>query len=623
MVLQYQSIYMVKSVYSIKSVYNDNDTRFTIYLRRMASQTHLIVAAIDFGTSYSGWAFSFKHEFETDPKKICTKNCVGPGMMTPKAPTTVLIKPDGMTFHSFGYDAESKYEELSPEEAKQWYYFKRFKMTLHGKKLDRSLSLTDATGKHLPARVVFSLAIRYLREDMLININDRLAGGRMRDEEIFWVLTVPAIWDDGAKQFMREVAVKAGIQDKHLTIALEPEAASIFCRLIPIQKRSEGEMSPFRPGSKYMILDAGGGTVDVTVHKVRSDGKLKELYRATGGGWGGTKVDEAFDQFIADLVGHSVFERFCRECSSDHLVMLREFEVKKRKIVPEHTDGNQDQEGDTTTVYIRLPMSLRDIYEEETGDVFRKAIKQGQHAEEVSLTGEKLMIPVSIMRSFFVSAILSITSHVKDLMKDDKVKAISAILMVGGFSESKMLQDAIRTNCPKVDIVIPPDAGLVVLKGAVVFGHNANIMAQRVCKYTYGVSACVKFDPAKHDQGKKIIRNGKLYCDDIFHQHVEMGQTVTLNEVQSEEDYLPLEEDQEEIGFDIYAATEKFPTYVTDEGCVKLGTVTIKIHDRSVPLKQRNVSVSMTFSGTEIEVSAKDVLTGQSTSVFVDFLETK
>ena len=30
----------------------------------------LLVAAIDFGTTYSGWAFSFKHEYARDPTDI-------------------------------------------------------------------------------------------------------------------------------------------------------------------------------------------------------------------------------------------------------------------------------------------------------------------------------------------------------------------------------------------------------------------------------------------------------------------------------------------------------------------------------------------------------------------------
>lgn len=42
------------------------------------------------------------------------------------------------------------------------------------------------------------------------------------------------------------------------------------------------------PGQRYMVVDCGGGTVDITVHQVMDlDGQhLKELHRATGGPYG-------------------------------------------------------------------------------------------------------------------------------------------------------------------------------------------------------------------------------------------------------------------------------------------------------------------------------------------------
>lgn len=43
-------------------------------------------------------------------------------------------------------------------------------------------------------------------------------------------------------------------------IALEPEAASLFCKYLPIEKLqgSEGGIGAFKPGSRYLVLDAGG-----------------------------------------------------------------------------------------------------------------------------------------------------------------------------------------------------------------------------------------------------------------------------------------------------------------------------------------------------------------------------
>ncbi|XP_060551254.1 heat shock 70 kDa protein 12B-like, partial [Ruditapes philippinarum] len=219
----------------------------------------VLVAAIDFGTTYSGWAFSFKHDFDKDPTKVSAKNWIGDQLVSAKAPTCVLIKPDGETLDSFGYAAETKYAELAVEGThKPWYYFRRFKMMLYDKmRIRRHVMLEDETGKRLPAKTVFSLAIEFLKEDLLENCQKQIADVLTKDY-IKWVLTVPAIWNDGAKQFMREAAEQAGIQGSKLKIALEPETASLYCRYLPVQKGQEdNSLASFEPGTKYIVLDAG------------------------------------------------------------------------------------------------------------------------------------------------------------------------------------------------------------------------------------------------------------------------------------------------------------------------------------------------------------------------------
>ena len=38
-------------------------------------------------------------------------------------------------------------------------------------------------------------------------------------------------------------------------------------------------------GDRYVVVDCGGGTVDLTVHQIRlPEGHLKELYKASGKG---------------------------------------------------------------------------------------------------------------------------------------------------------------------------------------------------------------------------------------------------------------------------------------------------------------------------------------------------
>ena len=106
----------------------------------------MLVAAIDFGTTYCGYAFSFKHDYALDPTKISTnQNWVAGSMqlVSLKAPTVVLFD-EKKNFHSFGYEAENVYSELALDnEHHKWYFFKRFKMILHGAKVHAILVYLD------------------------------------------------------------------------------------------------------------------------------------------------------------------------------------------------------------------------------------------------------------------------------------------------------------------------------------------------------------------------------------------------------------------------------------------------------------------------------------------------
>lgn len=65
-----------------------------------------------------------------------------------------------------------------------------------------------ANGKSMNALKVFTAALHYLKEDALKTISVHTSGIQYVASDFTWVLTVPAIWDVSAKQFMREAATE-------------------------------------------------------------------------------------------------------------------------------------------------------------------------------------------------------------------------------------------------------------------------------------------------------------------------------------------------------------------------------------------------------------------------------
>ncbi|XP_053400259.1 heat shock 70 kDa protein 12A-like isoform X2 [Mercenaria mercenaria] len=363
------------------------------------------------------------------------------------------------------------------------------------KGLNREMTLVDEMGKLFPAIDVFAMSIEYLVNDMMLIVEQRVTA-QLRPEEIHWVIAVPAIWSDPAKQLMKEVASKAGIKKEQLTIALEPEAASMYCRHVPVDTAVDADdvtIAQFPEGTKYMILDAGGGTIDITVHEVQDENTLREVVAANGGGWGGIMVDKAFEDFLKELAGKDVFEQFKVQETEDWLCLQREFEVKKREI----------RINSARRILMHLPASFVELCEKERKLCFTDIIALTRYAELVEIKRDKIKISKIVFFYLFGDPTEKTVMYVKRILNYNETKDIKAILMVGGFSESPLLQHAVKEAFPEEKVLIPSNPSSTVLRGALMFGHNPECITERILKYTYGVNTTMPFKAWRHPIEKK------------------------------------------------------------------------------------------------------------------------
>ncbi|XP_076117897.1 heat shock 70 kDa protein 12A-like [Mytilus galloprovincialis] len=578
-----------------------------------SKKSKILVAAIDFGTTFSGYAFSFKTDYENDPMKISVNQQWTAGsrsLISLKAPTVVLLDKSKQ-FLAFGYDAEDKYSEFALDEVHHnFYYFRRFKMLLHETKhLTRKTMIKDDDGKEMPALEIFSMVIKYLKGHLLETLETRGTG--LDNNDIHWVLTVPAIWTEPAKQFMREAAEKAGISGEQLSICLEPEAASLYCQHLPIEKLKDkdgigSEFTASGRGAKYMVLDLGGGTADITCHQKDAEGSLRELQKPSGGSWGGTRVDEAFNQLLIKIVGAHHFRTFQEKNKADALDIYREMETKKRNIT-------NDTEGKVT---LKVPVSLIQSFEKETGEEIKEVIKQMAYAGKMTWVGDKLRMDANLFRALFNDPKTNLVNHVKSLMTKGPLRDVSTILMVGGFSESPIMQSAIKDAFPGKKVVVPDEAGLAVLKGAVMYGHQPQTISVRISRYTYGINISPPFKSGEHSPERRVSIEGTDRVKDVFKKYIEADQTLKVGEAVSGR-HVTIKKRQKEMLLKIFATEDSNPRYVTDKGCEYLGKVVIQLPEVDEKLK---VDVKMIFGETELMVEAKESTTGSTYKSFFDFL---
>jgi hypothetical protein len=98
----------------------------------------------------------------------------------------------------------------------------------------------------------------FLKSFAVEKVTSGFGGDINPSRDVQWVLTVPAIWNDFGKAFMRKAAYKAGLteseQPDNLMLVLEPEGASLAVHVGAAQHGLLGV------GSRFMVLDCSGGT---------------------------------------------------------------------------------------------------------------------------------------------------------------------------------------------------------------------------------------------------------------------------------------------------------------------------------------------------------------------------
>ncbi|XP_064320303.1 heat shock 70 kDa protein 12A isoform X2 [Phalacrocorax carbo] len=591
-------------------------------------QLFLVVVAIDFGTTSSGYAYSFTKE----PECIhVMRRWEGgdPGVSSQKTPTTILLTPE-RKFHSFGYAARDFYHDLDPTESKHWLYFEKFKMKLHTTgNLTMETDLTAANGKKVKALEIFAYALQFFKEQALKELSDQ-GGSDFENTEVRWVITVPAIWKQPAKQFMRQAAYKAGMASpenpEQLIIALEPEAASIYCRklrlhqMIDLSSRAPvNGYSPsdtigtgFTQGDRYIVVDSGGGTVDMTVHQIRlPEGHLKELYKATGGPYGSLGVDYEFEKLLCKIFGEDFIEQFKIKRPAAWVDLMIAFESRKRAAAPDRTNP----------LNITLPFSFIDYYKKFRGHSVEHALRKS-NVDFVKWSSQGMLrMSPDAMNALFKPTIDQIIQHLSDVFDKPEVTNVKFLFLVGGFAESPLLQQAVQSAFgSRCRVIIPQDVGLTILKGAVLFGLDPAVIKVRRSPLTYGVGVLNRFVEGKHPPEKLLIKDGTRWCTDVFDKFISADQSVALGETVTRS-YTPAKPSQLVIVINIYSSEQDNVSFITESGVKKCGTLRLDLTgtDASVP-NRREIKTLMQFGDTEIKAMAIDVATSKSVKVGIDFL---
>ncbi|KAL1933554.1 hypothetical protein VTP01DRAFT_7644 [Rhizomucor pusillus] len=512
-------------------------------------QKYPVVIGIDFGTTYSGCSYAFAQNDEViDIVKWPKFSSV-----YPKIPTLNYYNGTSKELSQWGNAARL---EMQRPTARNSVLLKQYKLYLDENiakelpPLPNGLTIVDAIADYL--RVFHDHVVGELKKGFAKHYSQ---------EQFRYCLTVPAMWSEKAKNTMREAAIRAGLISEtdhrdRLMLISEPEAAVLYCE-------KKCDQFNLRHGDRFMICDAGGGTVDLIVFEVdeRSGRKLRECTHGHGQSCGSVFLDRRMRKLL---------KRKFRDYLSS--IPASAFETMMDQFVDTikpQFDGDGDQ-------YILIPASMN---------------LSSLNNSEIGIVDGTLCLKAEELRNDVFEPVIK---EVLALIEEQLVKAqtLQAIFLVG-------------------QVAVPPRCELAVVRGAVYFGLNPRVVTTRVPRCWYGIDTTTTFEEGVDPPSFKIIReDGSVRCDHRFSVYVNKGEPLDIDSCVSKDFYAYY---PHHTTCTLFAAdTQEQPRYTQGPGVRRVANFTIPMPILPGVMEGEKVDLTIKMYFGEVELRVEAVIRGQT-----------
>ncbi|KZT05474.1 uncharacterized protein LAESUDRAFT_813573 [Laetiporus sulphureus 93-53] len=508
-----------------------------------------LVIGIDFGTTYSGVSYAILYNREV-PKILSVTRYPGQEgdkqVGDTKIPTIIYYSKDGQV-RAVGAEAENSKLDAEDE---NWKLAKWFKLHLRPSDLADFLEYLFTCAKD-------HISQAHLEGPQLVESSSNIE----------FVLAHPNGWGGSQQSCMREAAVLAGLipnnqeGEERLHFVTEGEASLHYC----IAKELAADI--IKAGKRLVIVDAGGGTVDISTYEIVSTAPIS-----------------AIEATVAD----------CLMQGSTYVNSRAEDFLRKKLNVACRDKSKKSRFGDEE--YLDVMM---DKFESYTKPTFRETTKSSQieftgHREADEKYGIKrgrLTLIQSEMASFFDPSIKAIEDAIKKQVAGAG-GTVHMVLLVGGFAASPYLRAKLQTYSQREGLtLICPESqpAKAVAEGALYF-HLDDVVAARVAKFHYGSSCAVPWIPFLPDH---MMRRAKVGVNAAgiplvpggFCIILPKGALVSKDEEFGETFSRTWDQSSEDISCEVirYKGAREDPCWIDDEPKMFQTLCTIRADASSVP----------------------------------------
>ncbi|KAF5317360.1 hypothetical protein D9611_003531 [Ephemerocybe angulata] len=286
-------------------------------------------------------------------------------------------------------------------------------------------------------------------------------------DNIMYVLTHPNGWGGPQQAQMRQAAVKAGlIPDtepgrSRVTFVTEGEASLHFCLTngLAIDPTSK---------SGVLIVDAGGGTIDLTAYSKLPDNSYEEIAIPQCHFQGAAYVSIRAEKYFKTLLAGSRFSQ------------------------------------DVESLVTRFDRNTKHVFRREDEPLHIQFTSHRERDQALNIRGGRLTIPGRDVATFFEPSVTCIVDAIKK-QKSSAHMPITSVFLVGGFSASPWLYNQVREQIEALGMTVSrPDTHVnkAVSNGAVSF-YLDSAVTSRVARLTYGIEVYVDYNSTDYEHIKR------------------------------------------------------------------------------------------------------------------------
>ena len=279
---------------------------------------------------------------------------------------------------------------------------------------------------------------------------------------------------------------------ENFDIIIEPHAVGVAC-LEEIQSvwRAAGRPDTLR----YIVADCGGGTVDVAVHDRRltesGQNAISEVIRPCGGPWGGAVVDQKILELIKSFLGDHA-----KHVDEATWRQLERGQVERAKRDAFVSDAHPTQ--------VKIELCPEIVTSLASAGVDLKTVLSSVAGVDYRKRAGAVIVSIDLFENCFDEPCRKIVQHLRKIL--DEVKPVHCLMLAGGFSESVTLRRRLESELRRTRIINAADPSLAVVRGAVMFGQNPQVM-QRVPSRRARQSSEIPLQPRSQESMAKQMVN--------------------------------------------------------------------------------------------------------------------